>query len=62
MTACYPVPEQISGYEYEAAACARAIRAGQTESEEMPHSETLRLMRILDTVRAQWGFKQQRNS
>ena len=57
MTACYPVPEQINGYEYEAAACARAIRAGQTECEEMPHSETLRLMRILDTVREQWGFK-----
>ena len=62
MTACYPVPEQINGYEYEATACARAIRAGQTECEEMPHSETLRLMRILDTVREQWGFKQQRNS
>ncbi len=57
MTACYPVPEQINGYEYEALACARAIRAGQVECEEMPHSETMRLMRILDTVREQWGFK-----
>lgn len=57
MTACYSVPEQINGYEYEAMACARAIRAGQTECEEMPHSETMRMMRILDTVREQWGFK-----
>lgn len=57
MTACYKVPEQINGYEYEAQACVRAIRAGQVECEEMPHSETMRLMKILDAVRAQWGFK-----
>lgn len=57
LTACYPVPEQINGYEYEAAACAEAIRSGQVECAQMPHSETMRLMRILDTVREQWGFK-----
>lgn len=57
MTACYKVPEQINGYEYEALACAEAIRKGQTECMQMPHSETLRLMKILDTVRGQWGFK-----
>lgn len=57
MTACYPVPEQINGYEYEALACVRAIRAGQVECPEIPHSETLRIMKILDAVREQWGFK-----
>lgn len=57
MTARYQVPEQINGYEYEALACVRAIRAGQVECEEMPHSETLRLMKILDAIREQWGFK-----
>lgn len=57
LTASYPAPEQINGYEYEVLACVRAINAGQIECEEMPHSETLRLMRILDTVREQWGFK-----
>ena len=57
LTASYPAPEQINGYEYEALACVRAINAGQIECEEMPHSETLRLMKILDTVREQWGFK-----
>lgn len=56
MTSCYPVPEQINGYEYEAMACAEAIRNGQVECAQMPHSETLRMMRILDTVREQWGF------
>lgn len=57
LIASYPAPEQINGYEYEALACVRAIEAGQIECEEMPHSETLRLMKILDTVREQWGFK-----
>lgn len=57
LTASYPAPEQINGYEYEALACVRAIEAGQIECEEMPHSETLRLMKILDTVREQWGFR-----
>ena len=57
MTASYPAPTQINGYEYEVLACVRAIEAGQVECEEMPHSETLRLMRILDEVRAQWGFR-----
>ena len=57
MTACYPVPEQINGYEYEALACAEAIRSGQVECAQMPHSETMRLMRILDRIREQWGFK-----
>ena len=57
LAACYPVPEQINGYEYEVLACARAIRAGHVECEEMPHSETLRLMKILDAVREQWGMK-----
>lgn len=56
MTACYPVPEQINGYEYEAIACAKAIRAGQVECEQMPHSETMRLMNLLDAIRKQWGF------
>lgn len=56
MTASYPAPEQINGYEYEVLACIRAIEAGQNECEEMPHSETMRLMRILDEVRKQWGF------
>lgn len=57
LTASYPAPEQINGYEYEVLACVRAIRAGQIECGEMPHSETLRMMKILDEIRGQWGFK-----
>lgn len=57
LTVSYPAPEQINGYEYEVLACIRAIKAGRIECEEMPHSETLRLMKILDEIRNQWGFK-----
>ena len=52
-----PLPEQITGYEYEVRSCLRAIEAGAAECPEMPHEETLRIMRILDTLRAQWGVK-----
>lgn len=56
MTACYQVPEQINGYEYEVLSCIRAIEDGRTECEEMPHSEILRVMELLDRVRKQWGM------
>lgn len=51
------VPEQISGYEYEVAACMEAVKQGRLECEQMPHSETLRMMQLLDTMRGQWGMK-----
>lgn len=56
LTASYPAPEQVNGYEYEVLSCVKAIKAGQIECAEMPHSETLRLMNILDEVRRQWNF------
>lgn len=56
MTACYQVPEQINGYEYEVLSCIRAIEEGRTECEEMPHSEILRVMELLDRIREQWGM------
>lgn len=49
-----PVPEQINGYEYEVLACIRAIKEGKIECDEMPHEETLRVMRIMDQLRADW--------
>ncbi len=57
LTARYPVPEQINGYEYEALACASAMAQGKTECEEMPHKEILRVMELLDGIRAEWGMK-----
>lgn len=53
----YSMPEQINGYEYEVLSCMRAIKDGKVECEEMPHSETLRVMQMLDAIRAKWGLK-----
>ena len=55
--ASYKCPKQISGYEYEVAACIDAIKCGLIECAQMPHSETLRVMRIMDEIRSQWGMK-----
>lgn len=51
------VPQQITGYEYEVEACLRDIPAGRIEPEEMPHSETIEIMRQMDALRAQWNMK-----
>lgn len=56
MTACFKVPEQINGYEYEVIACKKAIEAGRIQCEEMPHSETLRVMKLMDEIRRIWGM------
>lgn len=56
LRASYEVPAQISGYEYELLAAKRAIEAGCVECPEMPHTETLKIMRQLDQIRAQFGI------
>ena len=48
---------QISGYEYEFIAARNAIILGKNELAEMPHSETLRIMRLMDGLRNAWGVK-----
>ncbi len=56
LTARYQVPEQINGYEYEVLSCIKAIEEGRTECAEMPHSQILLVMELLDTIREQWGM------
>ncbi|MDF7664246.1 Gfo/Idh/MocA family oxidoreductase [Bifidobacterium sp. ESL0763] len=51
------VPEQLTGYEYEVASTANAILDGKGECEEMPHADTLRIMRLMDRIRGIWGLK-----
>ena len=53
----YKVPEKINGYEYEVLACKKAIEEGKLECEEMPHTEILRVMKMMDQVRESWGMK-----
>lgn len=49
------VPEQITGYEYEVEACMRALEEGAVECPEMPHSQIIHMMKVMDALRAQWG-------
>ena len=50
-------PPQISGYEYEVLACKKALEEGKTECPQMPHAETLEIMRQMDSIRSQFGIK-----
>jgi len=56
MIARHEVPEQINGYEYEVLSCMKAIKEGKCECEEMPHSETIRVMELMDGLRKEWGL------
>ncbi len=51
------VPAQITGYEYQFLACRQALLDGRTEPEEMPHEETLFVMRLMDGLRQKWGVR-----
>ncbi len=50
------LPLQGNGYNYEAAEVGRCLRADLRESDVMPLDETLALMELLDSIRAQWGL------
>ena len=45
----------VTGYEYQVLEAQRCIEKGLVESPMMPHSETLAVMEMLDTLRADWG-------
>lgn len=51
------VPQQITGFEYQVRACIDGIRAGKIEPDAMPHSEILRVLEIMDTLRKEWGVE-----
>ena len=48
---------QITGYEYEVISAIDAIMEGRVECPEMPHSETLFMMKLMDSIREAWGIK-----
>lgn len=50
----YKCPEQITGYEYEVYESLDALENGKTECEKMSHKETLKIMRIMDSLRRDW--------
>ena len=51
----YNCPPQITGYESQVYASMEALRNGWLESPYMPHAETLRIMRMMDDLRREWG-------
>ena len=51
-----PVPEQITGYEYQVYSCIRALENGDLECPEMPHAQTIRIMEMMDQLRKDWGM------
>ena len=57
VTRVIDAPPQLTGYEYEVLACLRALETGALECPEMPHAETLRIMRWMDTVRHSWVMR-----
>lgn len=50
------LPPQITGFEYQFRACRDAISAGLPEPSQMPHSEILYIMHLMDRLRAEWGI------
>lgn len=48
--------ECITGYEYEVMAAMKAVKEGKTEFEGMPHSQTLIMMELMDSLRKKWGM------
>lgn len=51
------LPQQITGYEYQFLACRQALLDGLTEPREMPHSEMLYIMQLMDDLRRKWGVR-----
>jgi dihydrodiol dehydrogenase / D-xylose 1-dehydrogenase (NADP) len=50
-------PFMSNGYEYEIMEVMECLRKGKTESAIMPLTESLQIMKTMDTLRAQWGLK-----
>ncbi len=46
----------ITGFEHQVEACRKAIEDGQLECKQMPHSEIIKVMEVMDTLRTQWGI------
>jgi dihydrodiol dehydrogenase / D-xylose 1-dehydrogenase (NADP) len=51
------LPMLSNGYNYEAQEVMQCIDDSKSESKIMPHEESLKVMRIMDGLRKQWGLK-----
>ena len=57
LVSTHAIPAQLTGYEYEVASTATALRAHAIECPEMPHADTLRMMELMDDIRERWGLR-----
>ncbi len=53
----FEFPWDGNGYQFEAVEVMNCMSRGELESRLMPLDETLSIMKILDSIRAQWGLK-----
>ncbi|MFV0412997.1 MAG: Gfo/Idh/MocA family protein [Oscillospiraceae bacterium] len=51
------LPFEVNGYEYELRAAAAAIAQNKNQFDEFPWADTLRIMHLLDWLRAEWNRK-----
>ena len=45
-----------NGYHYQALEVAERVRAGDLESQLLPHEESLAILATMDELRRQWGI------
>ena len=50
-------PYRVNGYIHEVEEVHACLRAGKVESDLMSHAETLKMMALMDQLRADWGVK-----
>jgi len=52
----YPIPKQISGYEYEIEECRRCLEEKLCETPFVSHQVTLEVMKMMDQMRQEMGI------
>lgn len=52
-----PLPERVTGYEYQVIACLEALKQGKIECPQMTHQHTIEVMETMDKLREQWQIK-----
>lgn len=50
-------PHRVNGFEYEIEAVITDIEAGRLENETMPPAKTLKMLAVMDGLRAQWNVR-----
>ena len=51
------VKKLVNGYEYEFQECEKALKSNMLECPLMAHSETIKVMELMDKLRQSWGIK-----